>query len=98
LDAAAWAKSIAPPIQRSDGTEIFYLDPGKKLMAAAVNGRGASFEVGAVKTLFQTRIVGARYEYAAMPDGQRFLINTAPEDEAAAPITMVVNWAAGLGR
>ena len=44
-------------------------------MAAAVNGKGASFEVGAVKPLFQAR-TGARYEYAVSADGQRFLINT----------------------
>jgi eukaryotic-like serine/threonine-protein kinase len=85
------------PRWRRDGAEIFYLDPDNKLMAAAVNGKGASFVVGAVKPLFQTRPApGLRYQYDVSADGQRFLINTAPEQSASTPITVVVNWAAGL--
>ena len=84
------------PRWRHDGTEIFYLAPDNKLMAAAVNGKGSSFEVGAVKPLFQTRATGTRYSYDVSADGQRFLINTAPEQAASAPITVVVNWTAGL--
>jgi Tol biopolymer transport system component len=86
----------AYPRWRHDGAEIFYLTPDNKLMAAAVNGKGSSFEVGAVKPLFQTRASRNRYEYAASADGQRFLINTAPEQPASAPITVVLNWTAGL--
>ncbi len=84
------------PRWRHDGTEIFYVAPDNKLTAAAVNGKGSSFEVGAVKPLFQMRTTGARYEYAVSADGQRFLINTFPEQAASAPITVVVNWTAGL--
>ena len=80
------------------GTEMFYLAPDNKLMAAAVNGRGASFEAGVVKPLFQTRRAGPRSQYDVTADGQRFLINTAPEQAASAPITVVVNWTAGLKR
>ena len=85
------------PRWRHDGTEIFYLAPDNKLMAAAVNGKGASFEVGAVKPLFRD----ARRDRSALSvrvsaDGQRFLINTAPEQAASAPITVVLNWTAGL--
>jgi serine/threonine protein kinase/Tol biopolymer transport system component len=85
------------PRWRHDGNEIFYLAPDNKLMAAAVNGKGSSFEVGAVKPLFETRaVVGLRNRYAVSADGQRFLINTAPEQAASAPITVVLNWTAGL--
>jgi Tol biopolymer transport system component len=85
------------PRWRHDGAEIFYVTPDNKLMAATINGKGANFEVGAVKPLFETRIVlGGRYQYAVSADGQRFLINTAPEQAAPAPITVVLNWAAGL--
>jgi serine/threonine protein kinase len=84
------------PRWRSDGNEIFYLAPGRGLMAAAVNGKGSSFEVGAVKPLFQTRATGLEDRYAVSSDGQRFLINTAPEQAASAPITVVLNWAAEL--
>jgi dipeptidyl aminopeptidase/acylaminoacyl peptidase len=85
------------PRWRHDGNEIFYLAPDNKLMAAAVNGKGSSFEVGAVKRLFETRaVVGLRNRYAVSADGPRFLINTAPEQAASAPITVVLNWTAGL--
>ena len=36
--------------------------------------------------------------YDVTADGQRFLVNTALEESAAAPITVVENWAAGLKR
>jgi len=84
------------PRWRSDGNEIFYLAPGRELMAAAVNGKGSSFQVGAVKPMFQTRAIGLEDRYAVSADGQRFLINTAPEQAASAPITVVLNWAAEL--
>jgi eukaryotic-like serine/threonine-protein kinase len=84
------------PRWRHDGNEIFYLAPDYKLMAAAVNGKGSSFQVGQVKPLFQTRARTARYEYAVSADGQRFLINTITQQTASAPITVVLNWTAGL--
>jgi Tol biopolymer transport system component len=85
------------PRWRRDGTEIFYLAPDSKLMAAAVNGKGGSFEVGAVKPLFQTHApIGTSYSYDVSTDGQWFLINRAPEQGTAAPITVVLNWTAGL--
>ena len=67
------------PRWRRDGTEIFYVSPDSKLMSAAVNGKGLSFEVGAVTPLFETHLVtGSRYAYDVSADGQRFLINTTP--------------------
>ncbi len=80
-----------------DGKEIFYLDRDRKLVAAAVVTSGkAGFEVGAVKPLFETRRTGAGYPYDVLANGQRFLVNTGEEQAGAAPITVVVNWAAGV--
>jgi len=84
------------PRWRRDGTEIFYLAPDNALMAAGVNGKGSSFQVGAVKPLFKTRVNGPRFEYGVSADGQRFLVNTPLGQEASAPITVVLNWNAGL--
>jgi Tol biopolymer transport system component len=83
---------------RRDGKEIFYVDPSNMLMAAEVDGSGATFRVGTVRPLFQTQRTGAGYQYDVSADGQRFLINTLPEDAEPAPITVVVNWTAGLQR
>jgi eukaryotic-like serine/threonine-protein kinase len=83
------------PRWRHDGTEIFYV-AGNRLMAAPVNGKGATFEVGAARQLFEIRPrtgLGPFYDVSA--DGQRFLVNTLPEDTST-PITLVVNWPALL--
>jgi eukaryotic-like serine/threonine-protein kinase len=86
------------PRWRHDGSEIFYLAPDSKLMVASVSGKGAGFEVGAVKLLFPTRAVGfgGFYPYDVSADGQRFLINTTQEQATSSPITVVLNWTAGL--
>ncbi len=85
------------PRWRHDGTEIFYLAPDNKLMVATVNGKGSSFEVGAVKPLFDTHLFnGLRYPYDVTADGQRFLLSTIPGQASSTPITVVVNWTAGF--
>jgi Tol biopolymer transport system component len=100
-----WQVSVAGgawPRWRRDGREMFYLALDNKLMVAAVNGQGSAFEVDAVRPLFDARVVPnqgfSMYDVSA--DGQRFLINTPAEESppAPTPITLVVNWAAGLKR
>jgi Tol biopolymer transport system component len=80
------------PQWRRDGREIFYLGPDNRLMAVPVmlQVNGSSVEAGAPVALFTTRPAS---EFAASPDGQRFLINTPLEDAATPPITVVLNWA-----
>src|SRR5262245_25245502 len=91
------------PRWRRDGRELFYYarnGEGGKLMAAQVRS-GESFEVDAVVPLFEFKR-GTRMDpfapYAVTGDGQRFLINEMVETNPNAPLTVVVNWAAGLRR
>jgi len=84
------------PRWRRDGAEIFYLAPDSNLMAAAVNDKGSSFEVGAVRPLFQTNSVGAVSTFVVSADSQRFLIYTTSAQAASTPITVDLNWTAGL--
>jgi Tol biopolymer transport system component len=84
------------PRWSNDGNEIFYLTPDNRLMAAAVNGAGAAFQVSGVRPLFDVRAGGPRSAYDVTPDGKRFLVNTTKEDAMPAPITLVVNWQAVL--
>jgi Tol biopolymer transport system component len=88
------------PRWRHDGKELFFMTPDSKVMAAAVNGTASGFEVGLVQPLFQTRPRnGLGSFYAVSADGQRFLINSMPGVETTSPpspITLVVNWMAGL--
>src|SRR4029450_7561538 len=78
---------------RRDGKEIFFL-AGNTLMAAGVTANGSRFDVGTVQRLFEVPMVGGYWPYDVSPDGQRFLVN-ALEGEVA-PLTIVVNWPAGL--
>jgi len=86
------------PRWRSDGKEIFYLAPDNKLMAVEVKGQEATLEVGAARVLFDIQpgnpISG--YQYDVTSDGQHFLVNTSVAQKASSPITVVINWAAGL--
>ena len=36
--------------------------------------------------------------YAVTGDGQRFLVNAAMDETRASPITIIINWTAGLNR
>ncbi|HXG71163.1 MAG TPA: protein kinase [Gemmatimonadaceae bacterium] len=90
------------PQWRRDGKELFYVTPDKKLVSVAVPA-GDSFEHGAPVTLFATRIpttslLDERNNFIPSVDGQRFLIKTLVEDGSTHPITLVLNWAAGLKR
>jgi hypothetical protein len=65
---------------------------------------GAALEVGSAVPLFNAPMlngpvasVGFRAQYDVTPDGQRFLVNVPVEDTQTTSITVVLNWAAGLG-
>ena len=84
---------------RKDGKELFYRVSGGAVMAVEVTP-GAVFKSGQPKQLFQVPAVnvnGFGYSWDVSADGQRFLINTNRDEGAAQePITLVLNWTAGL--
>ena len=92
----------AQPQWRRDGKELFYLAPDRKLMAAEVNGAGPTFVAGVLKPLFEAHVnsifpgAGNATYYAVTGDGQRFLVNTLVGDSTPVPLTIVLNWTAGL--
>jgi Tol biopolymer transport system component len=80
---------------RGDMTELFYIRGDRSLMAVPLTRRGSALEAGTPVPLFRTRIVQPRlvlFQYDVTPDGQRFLINSLPREDAAAPLTVLVNW------
>ena len=87
------------PEWRRDGRELFYVSTDRKLMAVPVTTDGETFSAGVPQALFPIDIVepNAPYpnDYAVSADGQRFLINT-QVDRPSPPLTVVLNWAAGL--
>jgi Tol biopolymer transport system component/DNA-binding winged helix-turn-helix (wHTH) protein len=86
------------PRWRGDGREIFYLAPDDKLMAADVDGQGSTLKVGGVRQLFESSLIAGGAHYTVTPDGKRFLVNAPVEQKAPLPITLVLNWTAGLRR
>ena len=88
------------PAWRPDGKELYYLNPAGDMMAAPITVSGTALAPGAPVVLFPTHVHGGGSDsqqgrqYDVAPDG-RFLINTVL-DSAAAPITLILNWQAGL--
>ena len=85
------------PRWRQDGKELFYTGPGRRLMAAEIEAKGGTLEVGQVRPLFSA-VGGAQgiplYDVSA--DGQHFLLRIVPEQKSGDPLTLVQNWTAGL--
>jgi len=83
-----------------DGKEIFYIAEDRTLMAVPVKlGGPDSFQVGQAKPLFRLSMVSnfiVPRSYAVSNDGQRFLTPEIPGGASAPPLTVVLNWQAGL--
>jgi serine/threonine protein kinase/Tol biopolymer transport system component len=84
------------PLWRRDGKELFYLGLDGKVMAIRTT-TGAAFDAGAPVSLFQVPISvdPVIEQYGVTRDGQRFIFGIT--GESAAHITVMLNWAAGLG-
>jgi Tol biopolymer transport system component/predicted Ser/Thr protein kinase len=87
------AEGGTQPRWRPDGKELYYLASDSHLMAAQVDGKSGAFDVRNVERLFGP-LTSAGYDVSA--DGQRFLALVPPEGETGGPLTVVVNWLAGL--
>ena len=88
------------PQWRSDGRELYYIQPDGSLMQVAVNA-GERLEFAAPTALFKTAIPSMlnpyRMDYVPAADGQRFLMKV-PVKETPPAITVVLNWPALLNR
>ena len=84
------------PRWRRDGKELYYLSADLKIMAAEITLGASTVTIGSVRPLFAVRPFGgvARDIYDVTPDGQRFLVASQGGEEAASPVTLVVNWIA----
>jgi hypothetical protein len=87
------------PAWKRDGSSLFYLAPGGRLLEASVKQKGSSVEVGIAHELFQMTLKSGEpfpRTYTVAPDGQRFLVNALPQGKGPEPFTLVTNWTAGL--
>ncbi len=94
-------KGGSHPRWRSDAKELFYVAPGGRLMAVEIR---PGFIAATPRELFQsphlaTQFFISNYRptlYAVSRDGQRFLVSTFTGESKPEPLTVVVNWQAGL--
>jgi Tol biopolymer transport system component len=89
------ASGGSTPVWSHDGKEIFYLGDDRKLMAARVKN-GSTLGIDVARPLFQTSAESFLPSFDVSPDGRRFIIVTATPQKSPSPITVVVNWNAGL--
>jgi Tol biopolymer transport system component len=80
------------------GRELFFTSPQGGVMAVNLKTAGDSLQAGEPHELF--RLPDARVDpdstaFQVSPDGQRFLVRAAPE-EAADPLSIILNWPALL--
>jgi hypothetical protein len=80
---------------RSDGEELFFSTPDRKIMAVEVTP-GSTFHASPPHTVFEVPGFINNGRFAVMPDGQQFLVPLQTESAASEPITVILNWASGL--
>jgi eukaryotic-like serine/threonine-protein kinase len=89
------------PRWRSDGKELYYLAPDKKLIAVQlkeVNGSLQTISVQPLWEMFHTMFSTAAgvNQYDVTRDGTRFSVDSVLSDESSAPLNLVTNWTADL--
>jgi len=91
------------PHWRADGRELFYLGLDNKIYAVPVT-LGTTPTFGSPVPLFQVQLTSTLQGATQFdginvtPDGQRFLVTLQTENTADNPVTVKVNWTAGLAR
>ena len=87
------------PRWRHDGKELFYISADRKLTAVPVKSDTA-FEAGTPQTLFELDPIyspfNGHFAYQPTVDAKKFLILANVSGAVAPPITIVLNWQAGL--
>jgi Tol biopolymer transport system component len=83
------------PRWRADGSELFYLAPDLRVMAARIDSQSESFTVESVAPLFSINPKPTGWSYDTTPDGQRFIVNSLG-DEGRRPLILVTDWLSGV--
>jgi len=83
------------PHWRADGKELFYLAADGAMTVVTIDLTDA-VAAGLPTTLFPAGAVSANQAFSVTKDGKRFLVSTRPQDAAATPLTVIVNWASTL--
>jgi serine/threonine protein kinase len=88
------------PVWNRNGRELYFLTPDRKLVTAKIVTQ-PEFHIETVETLFEVAEKPSPSDiplYDVSPDGSRFLVNMPLDDAGSEPLTVVLNWTAGLPR
>ena len=85
------------PRWRRDGKEIFYIAANQMLMATEVSAGNGALEAGAAHELFTYRYQASPcFSYDVAADGR--ILALRPRQDTPRGLTIVQNWAEGLGK
>jgi Tol biopolymer transport system component len=87
------------PRWRRDGKELFYVGRAAQLMSVPVKTGAGALEFAPPHDLFPLPVVYAgAYSYDVSADGQRILAVALSAEAEREPLSVIVNWQAGLKR
>ena len=95
-----WKVSAAGGVEprwRNDGKELFYASLDHRIMAVPV-AVDSTFHAGKPAELFPIHPSPFGNVFDVSADGQRFLVNSVPEDAGSPPLTMLLNWTGLLAK
>ena len=83
------------PVWSRDGRELYFISADNKMMAVKINTAGGKFQASVPQPLFDIRMSAGAANFDVSKDG-RFLIPTVVGEASNVPMTVVLNWQAGL--
>jgi Tol biopolymer transport system component len=83
------------PVWSRDGRELYFISANNKMMAVKINTAGGKFQASVPQPLFDIRMSAGTANFDVSKDG-RFLIPTVVGEASNVPMTVVLNWQAGL--
>ena len=84
------------PVWSRDGRELYFISADNKMMAVKINTAGGKFQASVPQPLFDVHMAaGLVPNFDVSKDG-RFLIPTVVGETSNVPMTVVLNWQAGL--
>jgi Tol biopolymer transport system component len=84
------------PVWSRDGRELYFISDNNKMMMVKINTAGGKFQASVPQPLFDVRMLGGIAPNFDVSKDGRFLIPTVLGEVSNLPMTVVLNWQAGL--
>ena len=84
------------PVWSRDGRELYFISADNKMMAVKINTAGGKFQPSVPQPLFDVHVAAGLVPNFDVSKEGRFLIPTEVGEASNEPMTVVLNWQAGL--